>query len=85
MTTAASAVVGRWLQQVGCGHQQHGDAEGADDAGHLGLGAGRFGHRRARRAAADRKALEESGGEIGGAQSDHLLVGIDIGGRVRAA
>ena len=69
------------LQEIGSSHQQRGNAQGADDTGELGLRAGRFRHRGARRAAADRKALEKSGGEIGGAQPNHLLVGIDVAGR----
>ena len=71
------------LQQVRRHQQQQGHAERADDAGQLGSGARGLGHRRARRTAADRKALEESGGQVGGAEADHLLVGIDIGARSR--
>ena len=77
MTTAASAGVGRCCSRFGRRHQQHRDAERADDAGQLRPRAGGLGHRRARRAAADRKALEEAGGEVGDAEADHLLVGID--------
>ena len=77
MTTAASAVLRQVLQQVRREHQQQRDRERAHDAGQLGPRAGGLGHRRARRAAADRKALEESGGQVGDAEADHLLVRID--------
>ena len=65
ITTAASAGVGKMLQQVGRDDQQQRDGQRAHDAGQLRPGAGGFGHRRARRAAADRKALEEPGSEVG--------------------
>ena len=74
---------GQVLQQVRRRQKQHRDGERADDAGQLGAGAGGFGDRRARRAAADRKALEEAGGQVGGAETDHLLVRIDVGARPR--
>ena len=85
ITTAASALRGQVLQQVRREQQQQRDRERADDAGQLRLRAGRFGDRRARRAAADRKALEEPGGEVGRAEADHLLVRIDMACAVRAA
>ena len=78
MTTAASALVGKSCSRSGASKQQQGYGERADDAGHLRLGARGLRNRRARRAAADRKALEESGGEVGCAQPHHLLVGVDI-------
>ncbi|MNZ79064.1 hypothetical protein D3C78_976580 [compost metagenome] len=59
--------------------QQRRHRQGADHPGQLGLGASRLGHRRARGAAADGKALEQSGGQVGGAQADHFLVGVDLG------
>ncbi|MNN11378.1 hypothetical protein D3C81_1243350 [compost metagenome] len=71
------------LQQVGAEQQQQRHAHGAEHAGELGLGTGRLGHRGARGAAADGKALEQPGGQVGGAQADHFLVGVDLGLRAR--
>ena len=69
---------GQMLEQVRRHHQQQGNGERADDSGQLRSGARGLGHGRARRTAADRKALKESGGQIGGAEPHHLLVGVDI-------
>ena len=77
MTTAASAVFGRSWSSVGREQQQQRDRERAHDARQLGLGARRLGHRCARRAAADREALEEAGREVGDAEAHHLLVRVD--------
>src|SRR5512139_453550 len=74
---------GQVLQQVGRHHQQQGHAQRADDAGQLAAGARCFCDGGARRAAADRKALEEPGGEVGGAEPDHLLVGVDVAAGLR--
>ena len=72
---------GQMPEQVRRRQQQQRDGDGADDAGQLGSRARGLRHRRARRTAADRKALKEPGGQIGGAEPDHLLVGIDLGRR----
>ena len=77
MTTAASAVFGRCCSSVGREQQQQRDRQRADHAGQLGAGACRLGHRGARRTAADREALEETGGEVGDAKTHHLLVRVD--------
>ena len=42
------------------------------------LGAGPLGHRRPRPAGADREALEQAGGQVRGADPDHLLVAADL-------
>ena len=65
------------LQQIGREDQEQRHADGADDAGDLRLRARRFRDRRPRRAAADRKSLKQSRGEVGGAEPHHLLVRID--------
>ena len=77
ITTAASAALGRCCSRLGAPQQQRRHGQRADHAGQLRLRAGGFGDRRARGAAADRKALEEAGREVGRAQADHLLVGVD--------
>ncbi|MCY1530755.1 hypothetical protein D9M68_659570 [compost metagenome] len=71
------------LQQGGAEQQQQRHAQGAEDTGQLSLGAGRFGHGRARRTAADRKALEQAGREVGHAQADHFLVRVHPGACLR--
>ena len=76
MTTAAKRRCRQVVQQIGAGDQQRRHAERADDARELCPGAGRFGYRRARGTAADREALEETGGEVRRAKPDHFLVGI---------
>ena len=50
----------------------------SDQAGDLCLGAGLLGHRGARPAGADRKALEESRGHVRRADADHFLVGLHL-------
>ena len=69
---------GEMLQQVRRHQQQQGDHERADDAGELSPGARSLRDGRARGTAADREAQEQSGGEVGGAETDHLLVRIHI-------
>ena len=78
ITTAASALSGRCWSRSGAATSSSATAQRADDAGQLRPGARGLGDRRARRAAADRKALEESGGEVGRPEPHHLLVGVDI-------
>ena len=76
ITTAAKRRVGR----SAAGRARPPAARGsqrADDARELRARACGLGHRRARRAAADREALEESGRQVGDAEPDHLLVRID--------
>ena len=65
------------LQQHGREHEQQRDRDRANDACQLGPGARRFGDRRARRTAADRKALKEAGRQVGDPQTRHLLVRVD--------
>ena len=77
MTTAAKRGVWQMLEQRGRKQQQQRDGERAHDAGQLRPGARRLGDRCARRAAADREALKEGGGEVGDAEAHHLLVRID--------
>ena len=60
ITTAASAAVGRFCSRFGRHTSGAGDGERADDAGELRPRTRGLGDRRARRAAADREALEES-------------------------
>ena len=69
---------GQMLEKIRRHQQQQGDGERADDAGHLRLGTGGLRNGRARRAAADREALEKSRGQIGRAKPHHLLVGVDV-------
>ena len=83
ITTAASALVGRFLIRSGASEQQQRDRHRTDDTGELSPGARGLGDRGARGAAADRKALEESGGQVGGAQADHLLVRVDVAAGLR--
>ena len=65
-------------QQAGDEEQDQHDGARADQAGQLGLGPGLLGHRGARAARADRKALEEAGGEVGRADADHLPLAVDL-------
>lgn len=71
---------GGWqmLEQIGCDQQQQGNAERADDPGHLRSGTRGLRHRGARRTAADRKALKEAGSQVGGSEPHHLLIGIHM-------
>ena len=62
------------LHRPGGEHQDQGDDAGANDPGDLGSGPGLLGDRRPRPAGADREALEEAGGDVRGADPDHLLV-----------
>ena len=59
-------------------HEHEDDQHGAGHAGELGLRAGAFGHRGPGSAGADREALEEAGGQVRGADADHLLVAADL-------
>ena len=65
-------------QQVRRRHQQEGNGKRPHGARQLGSCARRFGHRGSRGAAADRKAVEEAGRQIGESDPDHFLVGIDV-------
>jgi hypothetical protein len=65
------------LEQLWREHQERGDRDCADDTRQLGPRARGLGYRRSGRAAADREALEEAGGEVGQAQTHHLLIRID--------
>ena len=69
---------GQVLQQPGREDDQGGDGRRPDDARQLGLGPRRLGHRRARRAAADREALEQAGCGVGKPQRDEFAVGVDL-------
>ncbi|MDT4845200.1 hypothetical protein FQZ97_791820 [compost metagenome] len=71
--------VGQVLQQVGGQEQQQRHPDGAEHAGQLRLGTGRFRHRRTRRTAADGEALEKTRRQVGHAQADHFLVGVHRG------
>ena len=70
---------GQVPEQVRRHQQQRGNRERADDTGQLRPGARGLGDRRARRTRADRKALEESGDQVGSTQPHHLLIRIDKG------
>ena len=65
------------LQKIGREHQQRRNANSPDDSGQLRPRAGGVGYGSPRGTAADRKPLEQTGGEIGGAQANHLLIRID--------
>ena len=58
--------------------QKNRDESGADQAGDLALGARLLGHGGARAARRYGEALEEAGGDVRGADADHLLVGHDL-------
>ena len=75
MTTAASAL-GEFAvaDRAPAGGECHGQR--ADDAGQLRPRSRGFRYRSARRAAADGKPLEKSGGEVDG-RSNHFLIRID--------
>ena len=77
MTTAASAVCGRFWSRLGANSSRSAIATAPTTPGQLGPGAGGLRDRRARRAAADREALEEPGRQVGHAEPHHLLVRID--------
>jgi hypothetical protein len=68
---------GQVAQGAGRDHQQQGDGDGPDQRRELGAGPGGHGHRGPRRARGDGEALEQAGGQVGGAQSPQLLVGVD--------
>lgn len=75
------------LKQIRREQQQQRNDECADDARQLRSRAGSLSHGGAGCAAADRKSLKQSGRQVGGAETDHLLIGIDLGtgfGRVGA-
>ena len=78
ITTEASTGWGRLRSSPGTNSSIATMASGADHAGQLRLGPGLLGHRGARAAGADREALEQAGGQVGGADADHLLVGVDL-------
>ena len=65
-------------QQTGHQQQHQGDGERPDQAGDLGLGAGLLGHGGSRAAGAHREPLEEPGGDVGGADPDHLPAAVDL-------
>ena len=77
ITIAAERGVRQILEQRGREHQQQGDGERAHDSGELSPGARGLGHRRARRAAADREALKEARRDVGDPEAHHLLVRVD--------
>ncbi len=58
--------------------EQDRDEAGADDAGELRLRARLLRHGGARSAGGDREALEEPGGDVRGADADHLLVRLQL-------
>ena len=76
ITTAASAGCGRLRNRPGHEHDHQDDQDRADDPGELGLRAGPLGDGGARAAGADREALEQPGGQVRGADADHLLVAV---------
>ena len=78
MTTAASAVCGRSASSQLRNSSSRSDEAGADEAGELAAGAGLLGDGGARAAGGDGEALEEPGGDVGRADADHLLVGVDL-------
>jgi hypothetical protein len=65
-------------KQIGCQQQEQRHGHCADYARELRLRARGFCYRGARGAAADRKPLEESGRQVGGAETHHLLIRIDL-------
>ena len=77
MTTAARAALRQVLGQTSADDEHDGQCDGGDHAGQLGAGAGGLGHRRPRRAAGEREALEEPGGDIRRAEREELLVLVD--------
>src|SRR5918994_1932439 len=78
MTTAASAESGRFRTRLGKNSSISAIARApTSPVSQLRLGAGGFGDRGSRGAAADRESLEEAGGDIGRAERDQLLVRVD--------
>ena len=69
---------GQMPEEVRRQDKKKSDGERTDDAGQLGARAGCLRNGSARGAAADREALKEAGCEIGRAESDHLLVWVDV-------
>ena len=78
MTTAASVGCGRSRSRPGKNSRISTIGGRADQAGDLGLRARLLGHRRAGPAGADREALEQAGGEVRGADADHLPLPVDL-------
>ena len=78
ITTAASVGCGRLRSRPGTTNSIRVMASGPDQAGDLCLGAGLLGHGRSRPAGGNREPLEESGGDVGGADSDHLPATVDL-------
>ena len=64
----------------GLPEEEHDGHEGCgrDEPGELGLAADGVVHRGAGIRAGDRKAAEQAGGDIGGAEADQLAVGVDV-------
>ena len=78
MSTAASADWGRSASSELKNNEQRDDDAGADQRGELGFGPGLLDDCRARPARRDGESLKEAGGEVGGADPDHLLVGVHL-------
>ena len=78
ITTAASVGCGRLRSRPGTKSRISTIDAGADQPGQLRLRAGLLGHGGARAARADRKALEQPGGEVGRPDADHLALTVDL-------
>ena len=78
MTTAASAVWGRSASSELRNSRSTATRPAPTRPVSWRLGARLLGHRGARAAGRDGEALEEPGGDVGGADADHLLVGVDL-------
>ena len=78
ITTAPRAALGRFCSSVGAKTSRSAMHDRADHAGQLRLGARRFRHRGARRAAADREALEQPRGHVRRTERNELLVLVDL-------
>ena len=78
MTTAASADCGRSESSDWNSNEERDDEAGADEPGQLALRARLLGDRGARPAGRHRETLQEPGGEVRGAEADHLLVRVDV-------
>ena len=78
MTTDARTGWGRFRNSPGTNSSMAAIISGPGHPRELALGPGTLRHRGPRPARAHREALEQPGGEVGGADADHLLVGVDL-------
>ena len=78
ITTAASVGLGRFLSSPGTSTSISTISAAPTTPVTWVLAPGLLGDRGARSARADREPLEEAGGDVGGADADHLAVAVDL-------